>query len=296
MKLPIKKYFVLGCILALTGCGGGHVATSAPVVPYGPAADYPMVLGAPFTVNGVLYTPADTLNYDEVGKVTLDAEGGAAITGEHRTLPLPSYVEVTSLQTGRTILVRLERRGPMTGGTLIGLSSGAMGQLGATEGTPVRVRRVNPPEQERAMLRRGERAPERMDTPMSLVEVLRRKLPVEGAAPVDPAHQASTKHIPAKGLDKPPQQQNAVAPPAQTPARAAHTAKPDGRGYVVQAGAFSIEENARKVAAKIGGTIDKSGNLYRVRTGPFPSRKEADASLAKIKGAGYSGARIYSVN
>jgi rare lipoprotein A len=36
------------------------------------------------------------------------------ISGAHKTLPLPSYVEVTSLESGKTILVRLERRGPMS--------------------------------------------------------------------------------------------------------------------------------------------------------------------------------------
>src|SRR5690606_29754421 len=69
------------------------------------------------------------------------------------------------------------RRGPMDGHALIGLSRGAIAQLSASNGTPVRVRRVNPPEDERALLRAGSPAPLRMDTPMPLVEVLKRKLP-----------------------------------------------------------------------------------------------------------------------
>ncbi|KAJ8138707.1 hypothetical protein OY671_008080, partial [Metschnikowia pulcherrima] len=57
----------------------------------GPAGDYPMVSGAPFMVDGVTYTPADTMNYDAVGYAGED--GGEGISGAHRTSPSPSYVE-----------------------------------------------------------------------------------------------------------------------------------------------------------------------------------------------------------
>ena len=121
----------------------------------GPAADYPMVLGAPFTIDGVTYTPADTLNYDKVGYAVVDPALGQGISVAHRTLPLPSYAEITSLRTGRTILVRVERRGPMSGNAMIALSPGAAEQLGTGDPlTPIRIRRVNPPEPERALLRR----------------------------------------------------------------------------------------------------------------------------------------------
>ena len=301
MKLPDERLLVsclgLGLALALSSCGGGSgKLVSAPLeTVQGPAADYPVVLGAPFTVDGVLYTPADTLNYDEVGYAVADPAGGDAVSGESRTLPLPSYVEVTSLESGRTILVRLERRGPMTGGSLIGLSSGAMQQLGAQMNTPVRVRRVNPPEQERAMLRRGERAPERMETPMSLVNVLRRKLPDARDQSVALAPKPEADAVPVD------EGQSAVPAPLVSPHMADNPKKDapvpsnaDGN-FVVQAGSFSVEANAKKVASAIGGTIDQSGKYYRVRTGPFASRVEAKASLAKVMDAGYSGARIYSI-
>ena len=336
MRLPDKNFLALGLALALAACGGtggDAVPMSTPVPPQGPAADYPMVIGAPFTVDGVLYTPADTLNFDEVGRAVLDEAGGTAVTGEHRTLPLPSYVEVTSLETGRTILVRLERRGPMTGNSAVGLSPGALAQLSAKPGTPVRVRRVNPPEQERAMLRRGERAPDRMDTPMSLVEVLRRKLPAGSSAPVDVKPEHGTPDAPPLPVTKPSAEKAAqpaakpapkpkpkpkpkdvppakpatpeqTAPPPAAPAEPkkpappppTQAAKPGKGAYAVQAGAFSVEANAKAVASRIGGRIDKAGKFYLVRTGPFASRQEAEASLAKVKAAGYSGARIYSAD
>jgi rare lipoprotein A len=143
----------------------------------GPESDYPLVVGEAFTVDGKMYVPSDTMNYDAVGYAE-SGEGGDVVTGAHRTLPLPSYAEVTSLTSGKTILVRLTRRGPMAGTNLVALSPGAWAQLGLGEGAkaPVRVRRVNPPESERAMLRLGQHAPDRMETPPGLLGVLKRKL------------------------------------------------------------------------------------------------------------------------
>ena len=143
----------------------------------GPESDYPMVVGEAFTVEGKTYVPSDTMNYDAVGYAEA-GEGGDLVTGAHRTLPLPSYAEVTSLASGKTILVRMTKRGPMAGPNLVALSSGARAQLGLADSAkaPVRVRRVNPPESERAMLRLGQHAPDRMETPQGLLGVLKRKL------------------------------------------------------------------------------------------------------------------------
>jgi rare lipoprotein A len=79
--------------------------------------------------------------------------------------------------------------------------------------------------------------------------------------------------------------------PAAKPEKQATT--PAKGSFVVQAGAFSVKQNADRVAQAIGGEVSKSGSLYLVRTGPFVSRKEAEGSLAKVKAAGYSDARIY---
>lgn len=304
----------------------------------GPQADYPVTIGNPYTIGTVTYRPADTLNYDEVGYAT--AGSGSGITGAHHTLPVPSYVEVTSLETGRTILVRLETRGPMGSNHLVSLSPAAMAQLGATADTPVRVRRVNPPENQRALLRAGEEAPLRMDTPRGLVEVLRRRLPAEGSASLAvgaPQADAAPPPIAAESAIPAPQPaplatsalsvptaiesttvepstaalayalppvpvEQAVPPPAVTVAEVeaeqapppASIPAPAAGGWVVQAGAFSVAANAQRVASRIGGEVSHSGNLYRVRTGPFGSRAEAEASLANVRAAGYSEARIYN--
>ena len=115
MRLPVNRTWPLAAAILLTACGGGASIKNVPQqAANGPAADYPVVLGDPFTVDGKTFTPVDSLNYDAVGLAVAGSDGGGAISAAHRTLPLPSYAEVTSLGTGRTILVRIERRGPMT--------------------------------------------------------------------------------------------------------------------------------------------------------------------------------------
>lgn len=320
MKLPsdvVLRSFALGVTVLLAGCGlagGGERPAQLAAAPSGPAADYPMVLGDPFTVDGEVYTPADTMNYDAVGYAALD--DGAGITVADRTLPLPSYVEVTSLDSGKTILARVERRGPMTGSRLVALSHAAAAQLGVAEGAPVRVRRVNPPEAERAELRAGRAAPERMETPKSLVEVLRRKLPGSGslnlgtpaprqaaavapapiAAPPEPAKTVprvagsyALPALPARAVE--PKPAAAAAPAPKTTAKPQPAA--EGR-WVVQAAAFASKANAQNAAARLGGVVSPAGKYFRVRTGPFATRGQAEAALAKVRAAGYSDAKVFT--
>ncbi|WP_062348419.1 SPOR domain-containing protein [Novosphingobium sp. CCH12-A3] len=319
MRSPVSRIALVATLL-LAACGGANasvLAVSEAGDP-GPAGDYPMVLGAPFVVDGVTYTPADTLNYDSVGYA--EAVAGAGVSGAHRTLPLPSYVEVTSLDTGKTILVRLTERGPMTGSGLVALSAGAWTQLGAAPGArlPVRVRRVNPPEAERALLRTGHQAPARMDTPPGLLAALKRKLGIAPAAlPADtvaeptlpkpaapakpepkvaaqpaPAQPAPAKPAPAR-LDAPVAAKE--APPPATPKPA--TPKPlptsaSAKGFLIQVGAYSTQARADAAAKATGGSVSQVGKLWRVRVGPHKDRGQADAALAKVRAGGYADARV----
>lgn len=296
MRLPVDRALPLVALIALGGCGpgGSHVAPLPPLPKNGPAADYPMVIGDPFTIAGKAYTPADTLNWDEVGYAATGEAGGSGVSAAHKTLPLPSYVEVTSLDSGRTILVRVERRGPMTNQAIIELSPGAAAQLGTTGQTsaPVRVRRVNPPEQERALLRGGGEAPERMETPRGLLSVLKRKL--EKQEPLATSSPAPT------ATDAPEATEARATPPAPSPPPAAKPAaikpaatKPATTGkFSVQAATFSTEERAKKAAGKLDATIIHPGRFWLMRLGPFATRGEAEAALAKARNAGYSDARI----
>src|SRR5688572_10478429 len=151
-------------MLALSACGGGR--------DYRPVSDVPVRIGQPYTVRGTTYTPAADPVYDRVGYATwYGPESGNqtangerfrpdGITAAHTTLPLPSYVEVTALDTGRRILVRINDRGPFAGGRIIDLSRGAAEQLGvkAQGVAPVRVRVVEPLDGDRKRLREGKPA------------------------------------------------------------------------------------------------------------------------------------------
>ncbi len=69
-----------------------------------------------------------------------------AMTAAHKTLPIPSYVEVTNLRNGRRVVVRVNDRGPFHNNRIIDLSYAAAAKLGIIkEGTGlVRVRAIDP--------------------------------------------------------------------------------------------------------------------------------------------------------
>ncbi|HEX7759724.1 MAG TPA: septal ring lytic transglycosylase RlpA family protein [Caulobacteraceae bacterium] len=113
----------------------------------------------PYQVNGVWYAPHEDPDYEAVGTAswygaqfhnhrTADGEvfDMDAPSGAHKTLPLPSIVEVTNLENGRRLRVRINDRGPFVGGRVIDLSREAARQLGFYDkGTAkVRVRYVGP--------------------------------------------------------------------------------------------------------------------------------------------------------
>lgn len=312
MRLPVNQIARLAASLLLTtfllsACGGlGGAATNRilPQAVNGPSSDYPMVVGEPFDIGGVTYTPVDRMNFDAVGYAAIGTEGGEGISAAHKTLPLPSYVEVTSLDSGRTILVRVERRGPMTNDRLVELSPGAAQQLELTaDRAPVRVRRVNPPEHERALLRSGQRAPQRMDTPKALLAVLMRRIdpktPVllSGAAPALPTGGEKPGQPPRREPEASTAGRSATKPaPAEKPAASGPIRAAAKGNLVIQAGAFASRANADATAAKIGGRVEPAGRLFRVRSGPFATRAEAEAALAKVRSAGYRDARIQRSN
>ncbi len=116
-------------------------------------------IGQPYFVMGHWYTPADDLHYDETGVASWYGPGFHALataSGErydqdgvsaaHKTLPLPCFVEVTNLDNGRVLTVRVNDRGPFVDGRIIDLSRKSAQLLGVDRpGTAhVRVRRVFP--------------------------------------------------------------------------------------------------------------------------------------------------------
>jgi rare lipoprotein A len=299
----------------LAACGNAGIAsetvvaqTSAPVAPT-IVADTPVKLGDPFVIEGVTHTPVDIIDYDDVGyaswygsefagRPTANGEifSPAAFSAAHKTLPLPSYVEITELVGGRTIVVRVNDRGPMDNRRLIDLSEAAAKALGIDDmPTAVRVRRVNPPASERAQLRAGMAVQERLPTPESLLTVLRAKaagLPAQASVPSVAV--AAPRPIPptaervaAERMNDPPaESKSAPTPPAAPPLTVT------GPGYIVQVAAFSSQSRAEAAATKVGGKVSAAGNLWRVRIGPFKDEAGARNALTSAKAKGFSDARI----
>ncbi|MGV6807627.1 MAG: septal ring lytic transglycosylase RlpA family protein [bacterium] len=73
------------------------------------------------------------------------------MTAAHKTLPIPSYVKVTNLENGRSVIVRVNDRGPFHGGRIIDLSYAAAKKLGyADKGTArVEVEAIDPADYQR---------------------------------------------------------------------------------------------------------------------------------------------------
>jgi rare lipoprotein A len=348
MKYAIKLSAAAGFAVLLTSCGtfGGAKERGEPQsagqmsAPNGQMAnpDQPTLLGSPFVVGNTTYTPEDVASYDDVGYASYYGQERAgqptangevfmpsAITAAHKTLPMPSYVEVTALDTGRTILVRVNDRGPYANDRLIDLTEGAARQLGISEQgmAGVRVRKVNPPEQERAVLRAGQTAATRIDTPESLLRVLRDKLakmPRPGSASNAVRPVTTMRPLPSK-------RPIAKAPIVREPVSDAPEPTRDGRfiregagqsapatrapviretepraivvqsdgNYVVQVAAFVTRSRADALARKLGARVAASadGRLFRVQYGPYTNEADAQRGLASARQRGYPQAKLF---
>lgn len=124
-----------------------------------PAGQGGYKIGKPYQVGGVWYVPREQPNYDQRGvaswygdqfhmKATANGElfDMNTLSAAHTTLPLPSLVEVTNLDNGRKIIVRVNDRGPFVNNRIIDLSREAARQLGYDRAglANVRVRYVGP--------------------------------------------------------------------------------------------------------------------------------------------------------
>ena len=240
----------------------------------------------PYQVSGVWYTPRSQPDYDETGTASwygaqfhnrstsngerFDME---AVSAAHTTLPLPSIVEVTNLDNGRRIRVRVNDRGPFVRGRIIDLSRAAAQELGFyQQGTArVRVRYVGP-------------APPLGGSDVRLAQASRRRdrdddgdaaLP-NGPQPYRQDPRASYRTV------------SAASPPAPA------------RGLRVQAGAFSTQDNAERAARQLASAgptrvepMERDGRtLYRVTVGGGEDADTADGLRARVAAAGYPDARV----
>ena len=271
----------------------------------------PRAYNRPYQVRGRWYTPADQPGYDRVGiaswysyesssKTTADGERFDArlATAAHTTLPIPSWLEVTNLDNGRSARVRLNDRGPFASGRILDLSRAAALELGFLgRGTArVRVRYLGPAEPFVANPPRWARAdPPRpaAGPPMALAQAH------ENAPLLQEAREEVREDIAATAEES---ASSDVAPaPAAFASGAGDLPAGEGAGFTVQVGAFTDRRNAQRAAERLGSTgrvsvlplvRPEGAVLYRVMIGEWPQVGDAAAACAHIAALGFADAKV----
>ena len=182
-----------------------------------------------------------------------------ALTAAHKTLPLPGLVEVTNLDNGRRLVVRINDRGPFVDSRIIDLSREAATELGMlSQGVGrVRVRYLGrAPQQGGGTLLRASAPAPRVSAPVSA--------PMQVAVAVTPAAP--------------------VVAEIST--------------YWVQAGTFPDQGEARRIADSLSGWVraDLNGGRFNVVVGPWDSANAAEAARQSVVARGYADALLISGN
>lgn len=307
-------------LAALGGCAETNLAVHA-VKQVGapdaapPRGGRPVKIGNPYQVAGIWYHPKDDPDYDETGLASWygdpfhgrqTASGEVydmnALTAAHKTLPLPSTVRVTNLENGRTLLLTVNDRGPFVNGRIIDISRRGSQLLGfhASGIAKVRVQVV------------PDGRPRPADTQVAMVAPRPQTSEEERRAVVA----APRGQVETRALAPPPGVSEAPAPPRLAPmAPAAPPSQPvpptlapgvvavvpvKPTSVFVQAGAFSVKENADRLR----GRLTKFGHahvvhvlvegrpFYRVRVGPLNTVDLADRTLERVIAEGNQDARI----
>ncbi len=123
---------LLGALVALAGCGSSQ-----------PESEPHFKIGAPYRIDGRWYYPKFVSAYEATGIASWygdDYDGRqtangeiydvGALTAAHPTLQLPCLVRVTNLENGRSLVLRVNDRGPFVKNRLIDLSQAAARELG----------------------------------------------------------------------------------------------------------------------------------------------------------------------
>lgn len=322
MRRPALSLLLLATGL-LAACASRPPGT--PEAPSAPrAADSPgrgiYKIGTPYQIGGVWYRPAEDFSYEETGiaswygedfhgKYTANGEifDLNALTAAHRTLPMPCVVQVTNLENGRMMALRVNDRGPYARGRIIDVSRRAAQLLGFEgQGTAkVRVRILVPESIEVASLARrnggdGTKILASDDLPQAAP---REPVLTEPLTPATGLRFAATES-PGRASEATP----SLAPAPPTPAAIAPPPLPEqvtvlpvtATQIFIQVGAYAVAENAFRVkgrvdslgAVKIYGARVRGIDLYRVRLGPIGSVGEADQLLDRVLATGLTEARI----
>jgi len=259
-------------------------------------------VGKPYQIDGNWYFPQESYSYDETGVASWygpgfhgkrTANGERFNTGEmtaaHRTLQMPSFVRVTNLDNGRSVVVRINDRGPYARGRIIDVSQKAAELLDFKRNGTAKVRVTVLPEESRQVAmaaQQGKRWHGDVPAPTAAparaavqTAALNDPVPVENGTPV-PVHVKAGEYYPDPVVN-------------QLPVAAQ-------RNLYIQAGSFSTAENANRLSAtlaKLGRAsvttaVVNGQTFHRVRVGPLASVPEADQILGRVVAAGAKEARI----
>lgn len=309
------RYVVLSMFLILTACGGGNAggyfskdgpprmsAERAAQVPDAIPKDEPLseTGNSTYRVYGVMYRPVkEARGHTEQGEASWygkmfhgrrtssgEIYDMYAMTAAHKTLPLPSYVRVTNIQNRKSVVVKVNDRGPFLHGRILDLSYAAAAKLDMikTGTADVEIQVVNAADTARAS------APVRDAISAPLVST-----PVPAPSYDSSASQASA--VRSSELDEgaavnPEANYNNSETAIYQPESPIDVVLPEvNAGIRFQVGAYSNEQNARVTRDRLSEAgfltvriISTEGNdgrvLHRVRLGPFT---EASASSVKLR-------------
>jgi len=281
-RFPLLYVVLLVCAVGLTlsACGGGlsHYSKSGG---YGKKASLPAgqggyrKTGKPYRIAGRTYYPLESARgYDETGvaswygrdfhgKLTANGEryDMHALSAAHKTLPLPTLVRVTNLENGRSMVVRVNDRGPFVKNRVIDLSYAAAKALGYDQKGTTRVRvQALDGSNSSASYRQPTRAPVQTR-------------PVRPAAPPAPI----------------------------LASRKVATGSPPIPGMYIQLGAFGQSTNADRLRSTLAADYPSVGvqpfwnnqqRLYRVRIGPYANVKEIESIVLDLGQKGYANAIV----
>ncbi len=291
---------VSAALLAL-GLAACATHTPRPIAQPAPPPLGTVKIGKPYQVAGVTYVPGDDRAYDQTGIASWYGPGFHAlstangerydqdgITAAHKTLPMPSYVEVENLDNGRRLTVRVNDRGPFVAGRIIDLSRKSAQLLGVDRpGTAhVRVRRVYPDALAVAAL-----AP--VPQPVMLANASTQGGANTPVARPDPTIDAGVRQ------DDKTEAAVAAPPPVATVAVPSATPQTNAPAAPVYVQVAALSDQGR--AAWLSGYVSMFGpvvtersptGLVRVRLGPYNAVDKANAALAQVRAAGYSDARL----
>lgn len=188
------------------------------------------------------------------------------MSAAHKTLPLPSYVRVTNLDNHKTVILRVNDRGPFYSDRIIDLSYAAAKKLGYAESGTARVK-VEGIDPQQWWAAKGRPAPLMLNEPQV----------AQNSAPVITASAGTVEQ-----WTPPPQQHAAAVVPVQIDAK--KNASAPASGQYLQVGAFANPDAAELLRSKLSGMVSapvfissivrNQQTLHRVRLGPIGSPGE----------------------